>query len=407
MKTKFVKLITVLILFSIFLSLLSSCESTPMKSSKKALSIVGTVDKYEIPYEEFYFLTHNYRDHLDSVYGDKASMSDDIIKILDDDGNQKEIKLSEHYENELSKLVYENIVSNYAILKLCDEAGLSMDSDDIQNAVQTSLDAYIESNFDGKRSEYKKYIKENGMTDSYVRFSLGVDIMYSRLTSEYLESGVLKDGDDEIRNIIKNDFVRTWHIMILNENGNEKNYQRAEEALQKIQSGATMYEMIGSKYNEDFTLTTTDGYYFTKGGMDPAYEEAAYSLEIGEISGIVSSLGKNSSGDQVDCYYIIQRLELEDQYINKNFETLKSDYYNSTIYDMVEELESSLKFTPNEFGASLDLLNMEKPTQHDPVAIVTAVSISIAVLVVATGAVILLRKRKQKSLKLNKGKNEK
>ena len=207
-----------------------------------------------------------------------------------------------------------------------------------------------------------------------------------------------------MREIIEKDFVRTWHIMILDENGSEENYDRAQEALRKIQDGATMYEMIGSKYNQDFSLTTTDGYYFTRGGMDQAYEEAAYSLDVGEISGIVKSIGKNMSGDQVDCYYIIQRLELDDQYINKNFDTLKKDYHDSTIYSMVETLEASLKFVPNEFCTSLDIIEMEKPTQQDPVVIFSATAIIVGVGVIAAVTVVLLRRR---SKRLNKGKNEK
>ena len=161
MKTKVTKLIVVFLLLSIFVSTLSSCASAPIKTGKQANAVVGVVDSYEIPYDEFYFLAHNYSDTIK-----------DAQKVQD--------------------LVYDNIVSNYAILKLCEEAGLSMDSKDIKDAIQTSLDAYIESNFDGKRSQYKKYLKENGMTDRYVRFSLGIDILYSRLAAEYVKDGVSK-----------------------------------------------------------------------------------------------------------------------------------------------------------------------------------------------------------------------
>ena len=404
MKTKIIKLTVFALLFSIIFSTFTACQSAPIKTGKKSLSVVGTVDSYDIPYDEFYFLVNNYRATLDSVYGDNASTSGDVITVTDDNGVEKSVKLSDYYAQRLTSLVYENIVSNYSILKLCEEAGLSLDSDYVKEATQTTLDAYIQSEFDGKRSEYKKYLKENGTTDRYVRFSLGIDILYSQLAAEYVKSGILKNDDAAVREIIENDFVRTWHIMILDENGSQENYERAQEALQKIQNGATMYEMIGSKYNQDFSLTTIDGYYFTRGGMDPAYEEAAYSLEVGEVSGVVKSIGKNMSGDRVDCYYIIQRLELEDQYINNNFETLKKDYHDSTIFSMVETLEDSLKFVPNEFCESLDIVELDMPTQHDPVVIVTVTAIILGVGGISAITVIFLRKRAKK---LNKGKNEK
>ncbi len=376
MKNRILKPISFILIITMLLVALASCESMPLKSNKKALTTVGQVDKFDVAYEEFYFLTNSYRKQLDKKYGDNAG--------------------STEYLNELSTLVGENIVSNYAVLKLAEDAGLSLEDEEVQDNIQAQIDKYIESDFGGKRSAYIDSLKEMGATDNYIRFSLGVDILYSGLVSEYLDSGVINDDNDFIIETINNEFIRTKHIMILNGNGSEENLAKAEEALEKIENGTSFDKMIGSKYNNDFMLTTSDGYYFTKGTMAPEYESAAYELEVGEISGIVASVGENSlTGEQEDCYYIIQRLPLEEKYINKNFDELKEEYFSSVVYGMVDELKSNMTFSMNEYGNSLDLLDLEAPKQTDTLVVLVALTIGLALLL-ATGVVVLIVYKKKK-----------
>ena len=257
------KIIASILLLTLLASLLVSCESLPLKPDKLSSQIVGTVGEYDVTYEELYYLVKSYRTQLDVKYGADAYKSDEKINVIDGNGEEKSIPLSEHYLESLKELVYDNIVSNYAVLTLGKDVGLSLDSDIIQENIQITVDNYIETDFEGKRSEYKKAMKEKGITDSYIRFNIGVDLLYSGLVSEYLESGVLTDDDTKIEAEIKDKFIRTWHIMILNEDGKPENLARAEEALDKLKGGESMYKMIGSNYNDDFMLTTLDGYYFT------------------------------------------------------------------------------------------------------------------------------------------------
>lgn len=356
---------------------LVSCEIRPITSTKQAKAAVGTVGEFDVSYEEFYSLVQNYRSQLDFKYDGV-----DISK--------------EAYTEELRTLVYDNIVTNYAVLTLAKSEGLSIDSDEIRSDVQKSLEVMIASDFGGKRSQYKRSLKENGLTDSYVRFSLAVDALYSKLTSLYLDKGVINDNDAYIKDYIKNEFARTWHIMLVND-GRDETLSMIKEAKALLESGKTMYQMIGSKYNQDYMLTTLDGYYFPKGVMEKAYEDAVFELEIGEISDIVLSEGKDSSGNVVDCYYIIQRLEPEDAYINKHFDDLKEDYYGAAMYDRVSKLQESLKFAPNDYCKSLDLTELEAPKTVDYVVVVAIVSIALAIGVVVLVCLLLVRRIKKRN----------
>lgn len=63
-------------------------------------------------------------------------------------------------------------------------------------------------------------------------------------------------------------------------------YTRATEILKMAQDTENYtFEELIREYNEDSVST----YSFGKGEMDPAFEEAAFNLETGEISGIVES----------------------------------------------------------------------------------------------------------------------
>lgn len=384
MKNKFLKILAFVFVGVIALST-CSCLSRPITSTKQATESVGKVGEFDVAYEELYYLVHNYRKQLDYKYG--------------------EDKQSEQYLEELKALVYENITANYAILTLAKEQGLSLESDGIEDSVQASVEAQIADEFGGKRSKYKASIKENGLTDNYVRFSFGVDALYSRLVSAYLEEGIINDDEDFVKNYIEEEFARTWHIMMIDD-GTEESRERAEEALALIESGKSMYDMIGSKYNEDFYLTTLDGYYFPRGTMDEAYEKAAFDLEIREISSIVSSVGRDSTGATVDCYYIIQRLEPEEAYIEKNFDSLRTQYHNAAVYGMVSELQKSLEFEPNAYGSSLDLLSLDAPRTVDYVVIVTVASVLVAVAVVAIVVLVLIRRIKKKNADILDGRTQ-
>ncbi len=354
---------------------LVACSSSPIRSTDEELRVVGKVGEYEVYYEELYFLANSYREGLEKKYGEYASLDSAAASA---------------YESELRELVCSNIVSNYAILTLAATEGLTLESEGLDERVQKYIDTMIETSFGGSRSEYKKNLKQYGLTDRYVRFTAAVDMLYFDFLAAKLDSGEITDNDAELREIIKREFVRTWHIMIANNEGDdiEANRALAEEALAKYRDGSmSMYKLIGSKYNEDFTLTTLDGFYFTKGSMDPVYEAAAYALEVGEVSEVVEAQGLDTSGNTVSAFYVIQRLELEDEYINANFYELEEAYRASAVYELLEDVRAGLSFEPSDEIRSLTLAELQAPKGYSPVGVIIA---SVAGGVFLVGGAVLL-----------------
>ena len=318
---------------------LSSCKNT----DKLNRTAVGSVGSYEVYYEELRWLTMQYKDLIASNYGK------DIWK-------NKET--AEKYRAELESAVYSNIVSNYAVLTLCDADILKLNGEkliDINGAdVQKIVEDYVNETIleMGGRIEYNKNLKKTYLTDSLYRFINGVDACESILFTYYCNLGIIDDSDDAAIDYIYDNFIRTVHVYIQNDAKDDKEANRAlaEAVRLKLAAGESIHDLV-SKYSEDKYMASNDGYYFTKGQYSEIYENAAFALEMNGISEVVETY----SG-----FYVIQRLPLDDVYIGTHFTTELKDQYLIAVFDKeIEECKKSLSFVPNEFGASIDLTEME------------------------------------------------
>ncbi len=321
-----------------FLAGLFGCSaSRPIKGTEEELAVVGKVAGFDVLYEELRFVTVNYKNYLKEKYGE------DIWDSAES---------AEKYRAELEELVYRNLTANYAVLSLCAEVGISIEEKEIQKAVQEQLDELVDEL--GSRKAYKEYLSENCLTDHFVRFTLGVDICYSELYYVYVyDLGLIEYDEDKLYDFIMDgNFVRTLHVYIQNDSGDdiEENRKKANQVREQLLAGADIKSIIGSSVNEDFYLTTTNGYYFTRGEMIKTYEEAAFSLEIGGVSEVIET----ATG-----FYVIQRFELDPQYVLTNLAQLVKNYQYAKLNAYVDERQGELEFVPNEYGRSIDLTAIE------------------------------------------------
>ena len=360
----------------ICLTLLCSCSSSrAIPAGKLALTSVGKVGDREVLYEEYYYLASTYLEAIEKNF----------------DGSEDELRAR------VEKLVAENIITNHAILELCDAEGVEYSKSEMKDAVNKSIEDMITTDF-GNRDNYIKALEQSYMTDHYVRFVTEVDLIYSMLPLKLAENGKLIMGEDFIRDHIKDNFVRTWHVMIPVGDDAEESLATAQTALKKLKDGdKSMYELIGSAMNKDVSRPF-DGYCFAKGTMEPEYESAAYSLKVGEYSDIVSAMGETGTGDYVECYYIIQRLGIDDDYINSNYDTLSEEYSNSVIYQELSKIKSDLEFVPNDFAKKLDVLSLEAPVAGFDWLPVIIIGICVVVIGGTAIAIMLVVKSKKKKL---------
>ncbi len=333
-------------------------------------AVVGTVNGKNVYYDELYFLVKNYLPSVREATADDAAARE-----------------------ELNRLIGENIVTNYAILGTCENVGLSYNERELKDRVDESLESMLQSSFGGDKEAYQTSLAEAGLTERYLRYTLGLDFLYEDLLTVYPQQGLVASDEASLRAYIEKNFIHVYHIAIFNDEGDsaEKNLAAITKARNKLISGeASMRDLIGSRDNEDVLDISGNGYYITRGTMDEKYEAAAFSLEIGGVSHVVEAMGENNFGAVVPCYYVIQRHELDQDYIDSHLYELQDEYYSSVIYTDMVEVKDTLSFTPNDLYGELDLLNLPAPDESENGWIV-ALWIALGLIVVCAIVIVAVR----------------
>ena len=348
---------------------LASCSKDLFKgveSTEEELRVIGNVDGYEVRYDELYYLIMSCKDMMKSRYGE------DIWK---DEASAAE------YGDELREMVLERITANYAVLTLCEEYGyknaleksdvVEYVNDEIENmicafAMQNGIKVELGESLTGKltykyekdgRAKAYEIFKEalvlTYLNERVMRLTLGTEFAFGELTDILTgkkEEIIYKETDVEAF-MFSDKFICTRHILIQNDKGDdiEANRALAEEAYQKYLGGESMDKLIGSKYNEDVTMSPTVGYYFTYGEMDEAYEKASFALEVGEVSGIVET---------DDGFFIIERREKSSTYMLGNFEALAQQITYALVNQKVSARQNELSLEMNDLGKSLDFVKI-------------------------------------------------
>lgn len=325
---------------------LSGCSNTEAKQNAQ---VVATCNGYEIKYEELRFVTMLYKDTLANTYG--ADIWDDPAA-------------AEAHREELETLVLRHLNENYIILTACAANFVDMSAKNIENYVSDEIDKFITSGFDGKKSGYRKWLREHWMSESYFEFSLRVNYLESVLFYTMLDNKRFEfttDNIDEFVAYVENspEYARTIHIYIANEAGEDPdaNLDAAQRIALELQGIADpsarlkrMHEYIGSKINDDYETVSSNGYYFTRGEMEEAYEDATFALPVGGVSDAFRCSGGS---------FVVMRLQPEADYVVFNSAKLLQNYQSAALGAYEESFRDVCTVVLNELGTSIDLTKMK------------------------------------------------
>lgn len=316
---------------------LSSCSaSRPIKPSKQDMQVVAMCGEHEIYYDELRYITLAYRDELSARYGESI---------------WTDAALTEQYLPVLTEHVHKSLKINAAIVDVCAEFGIDMDDEDIQASVQSEIDATVEAL--GGRANYKKLIGEMYMTDRFIRYSYAADLCESMLARTLVDTELIIGSEIDFAAYAMNDEVMcaTYQIYVENDEGDNiaANRKKAEEVRALLLGGTDIKDLIGSSYNEDVSAPSIP-YYFMKGEYELAYEQAAFALQIGEVSEVIE--GENG-------FYVIVRQPLKESQLVANISELYQRYQYIEVEALIEERRDAMSFEWTELGSSIDLASMK------------------------------------------------
>lgn len=313
MKKRLICIVALLLISSL---LLCSCSTyKQLEPDADDLTVVGQVNGKDVYLDELRFAAFTCRDQLVATYGEDIFKGDDAQKYFD----------------MLCDMVYSNITSDYATLLLCEESLISLGEVAIVERVDAKMQELVDEL--GGMSKYKKYLKENHLTDRLLRFSTEISLLQNELLYVYIDDlYLIENDDDKVYEIIKDEFIVVRHVFVSREN-----HANIVAASSELSAGADFMTVM-QKYNEDKGSTAT-GEFILKGYMTPSYEQAAFALGVGERSDII----EDGNG-----YYIIERLEMQVSSIMLQFDHLKQMYQTYTFYSMLDKKQEALSFIPNQ-----------------------------------------------------------
>jgi len=172
------------------------------------------------------------------------------------------------------------------------------------------------------------------------------------LAKNYLNKLDFKIKEEDVEKYYKDNYICAKHILLLTcdpqtgekFNTEEKNAanEKAAYALRKLKSGVSFDEVMKEFGQDPGVEYNTDGYVFTKGDMIEKFENAAYSLRVGEMTGIVESeLG----------YHIIRRVELPEmsqQFFNELYNNMAQKEYEKLLEEEIGKSDIKVNYTIEE-----------------------------------------------------------
>ncbi len=292
----------------------SGC-SVDLSSSEKEKETVMRVGDYDVPYEVFRYYVMNFRaDGVDNAE-EKAV---DAIKDL------------------------------YAMTAVAEKYGIDPDGEYVSYMVDSAVSETIAQC--GGEKKYKKSIAESNMNDSVFRLLTKNDVLREEIYAKMIKEGYIVSDTNNMREIIMSDeFICVKQILILGDSSNRvqdgtvfmpaaehtdaEAMALAEEAREKAVSGEDFDELV-SQYGESlYMFSNTEGYYICRGMWESENEDAAFSLEIGEVSEVV----KSSAG-----YSVFKRCEKSSEYVDKNISSILNNYYGANLILSVEDMAMSM-----------------------------------------------------------------
>ena len=310
----------------------TSCADAyaPIESTENELRVVARVGDNEVFYDELRFLAVTTKN---AITASKGVNWDDPVE-------------AEEYRDELETMVWGNLLYNYGIYGMFDEAYGNYGS--VDEALADEIKSIVDEL--GGREKYIEYLEGNALTDRLLRFNIKADLCelelisyYSQITGE-IDTSYARLGEFLYSEDSGAELIRVLHICVSGET--EGAYDLLLDLRGRIVQGADAFA-LAEQYGKDYSEIGENGDYITRGEYHTDYETAAFSLVVGELSDILCIESD---------YYLIYRLEKDMNYINDNYDALYQKYLYTEFDKIADAYISKLGLEKTELGKSLDLV---------------------------------------------------
>jgi foldase protein PrsA len=241
-------------------------------------------------------------------------------------------------DDEILALAKENIVYDIALYDYAKTVGITVDKE-FEDSYKQYID-YMKMQY----SQYEQLLQMIGYTEKALKQQMQTEYVVQKLIETAPASFMATDAEiksyyETNKEEFKYDGLKAKHILIstVDENGNPLSDDKkaelkkvVDDIYNQIKKGAD-FDLLMNEFGEDPGVKSNpDGYVFTKGDMVKEFEEAAYALEVGQVSEpVLSDYG----------YHIIKLID-KIEYIP--YEDVKEEILNKLSTEKVEEMVKML-----------------------------------------------------------------
>jgi parvulin-like peptidyl-prolyl isomerase len=186
----------------------------------------------------------------------------------------------------------EKLAERKLILAAAKEEGILTTDDEVDSILQAQYQRF------GGESLFVDYVTKSGMTIELVK----VDIAEGMMTTKYMENVLARESgisDEELQNkyrqlIQKDQSASVQHILLMTQGKPDPEKASIYKKMKKILARARAGEDFGKlaqEYSEDPGSKDRGGLYenFERGTMVKPFEDAAFTVPIGELSDIIET----------------------------------------------------------------------------------------------------------------------
>jgi len=209
--------------------------------------------------------------------------------------NQPGVEIPPALKKEFEKQALNQLISS----ELLFQAGQKFDVKDLDKQAADRLEK-IKSGF-ADAKDYAKELKNIGMDENMLRDYTRRDLVIANFVNTNIASKVTVSEvdiktfyDQNPTNFIKPEQLRASHILVgidTKAGVEEKNKARekAEKLHKELVNGADFVKLALENSTCPSSKQGGDLGYFPKGKMVPQFEQAAFALEVGKLSGVVET----------------------------------------------------------------------------------------------------------------------
>jgi peptidyl-prolyl cis-trans isomerase len=308
--------------------------------SDKSTKTLASVDDQKITYGDFIKEMAMYKLQLDSMVQDSNFWQQKVT--ADQSVSGKEVTRIEDFKDQL----LESMVEDKIISKEVKNLALKVDD----AAIDANVQQYTQSI--NSAPAVKKYFTDNKLDTNFIKVMSTKDLVKAALEKDFTDKNQVTQAEidayyDKNKEEFSSDQIRASHILIKTVNNDlsdmpkdkvEAAKKQIDEIYERAVAGEDFAE-LAKQYGQDGTKDKGgDLGYFSKGDMVKEFSDAAFSLNVGEISKPI----KTQFG-----YHIIKLTDKKTGNVDvaQAKEYVKSLLQKNKFNDYIKELKEKAKIT--------------------------------------------------------------